>query len=358
MQGRLTINLKHLKENYQLLKKIASPAAVASVVKADAYGLGAKNIAPALYDAGCRFFFVATLDEALNLRQTIDKNSQIAVLQENLYKQENAFIKNDLLPVLNSRKDIEIWHAFCKKEQKKYSALIHIDTGMHRLGLEKEDIKWLTQKTEIFETISIPYLMSHLAHSELEDDRNEKQRQTLEKFIQCLPKIPISFANSGGIFLGPCFHYQQVRPGIALYGMDPRPQSLTKIKPVVTLEAPILQIKKLEENQEIGYSGTFTTKRQTAIAAVALGYADGWPRLLSNKGHAYYKGYKLPIRGKISMDSLILDITDSPILPKVGDFIEFIGPHQSLQQIAQDAQTIGYEILTNLGCRLKRYYTQ
>lgn len=357
MPARLTIDLNALSENYHILQKQAPKSKIAAVVKANAYGLGVKPIATRLYYEGCRYFFVASLEEALYLRKILGPSCSIAVLHGVQKGTEELFVKYNLYPVLNSQEMGKNWAHFCKLHQSKYTAFLQIDTGMHRLGFSIEHFYDLLKDNEVSSWLEISCILSHLANSEcLNDSRNQKQLYSFQKIIQNYPQTLYSLSNSGGIFLGEEYQFDLVRPGISLYGICPQNNLKTSLRPVVFLDAPILQIQNLEKGETVSYNGTFTAPHQMTIATVELGYGDGFPRSLSNKGAGYFQKQKLSILGKICMDSLIVDITSLKINPKVGDYINFIGHGNSVEIIAQMASTIGYEILTSLNSRLQRIY--
>ncbi|WP_019220154.1 alanine racemase [Bartonella florencae] len=352
-----TINVGAIVANYKTLTQSVAPAECSAVVKANAYGLGADKIAPALYQAGCRTFFVAKIEEALQLKTILPENIMIALLNGLPHTAEEFVAQSGIVPVLNSWKEIESWQRFCQKKQKKFPAIIQIDTNMNRLGLDKKELEKLTKQPQIFEKAEIKYLLSHLANGE--DAIHSSNKTQLAAFRNVLAKLPVckvSFANSGGIFLGSDFHFDLVRPGIALYGADPRGKQPTPLKPVLKLEAQILQSRSVDAGIPVGYGESFMTRRPSTLATISIGYADGWPRILSNKGSVYFNGHKLPIVGRVSMDSIIVDATDLDQKPQRGDWVELIGPHQTLEKVATDANTIPNEILTSLSNRYKRIY--
>ncbi|WP_017195908.1 alanine racemase [Bartonella birtlesii] len=352
-----TIDVRAIVANYKTLTQYVAPAECSAVVKANAYGLGAHKIAPALYQAGCRIFFVAKIEEALQLKNILPSNITLALLNGLPHTAEEFVAQSGIIPVLNSWKEIENWQILCQKKHKKFPAIIQINTNMNRLGLDKKELEKLIKQPSIFENAEIKYLLSHLANGE--DDTHSSNDIQLAVFRNLLAKLPIckvSFANSGGIFLGSDFHFDLVRPGIALYGVDPNGKHQTTLKPVLKLEAQVLQSRFVDAGIPVGYGESFITKRPSTLATISIGYADGWPRILSNKGSVYFNGHKLPIVGRVSMDSIIVDATDLDKKPQRGDWIELIGPHQTLEKIATDANTIPNEILTSLGNRYKRIY--
>lgn len=352
-----TINVNAIVANYKTLAKRVAPAQCSAVVKADAYGLGAKKIAPALYQAGCRNFFVAKIEEALQLKTILPDNIMIALLNGLPYTAEEFIAQAGIVPVLNSWNAIEDWQKLCQKKHQKFPAIIQVDTNMNRLGLDKQELQKLIKQPTIFEHAEIKYILSHLANSEnASHSSNDTQLTAFKAILAKLPACKVSFANSGGIFLGSDFYFDLVRPGIALYGVNPHSQKQTTLKPVVKLEAQVIQSRFIDIGMPVGYKESFITRRPSTLITISVGYADGWPRILSNKGSVYFDGHKLPIVGRISMDSIIVDATDLDEKPQRGDWVELIGPHQTLETVSTDADTIPNEILTSLGNRYKRIY--
>ncbi|WP_455479104.1 alanine racemase [Bartonella sp. B23] len=352
-----TINVSAIVANYTTLAKRVAPIECSAVVKANAYGLGVNKIAPALYQAGCRTFFVAKIEEALQLKNILPSNITIALLNGLPHTAEEFVAQSGIVPVLNSWNSLEDWQTLCQKKDKKFPAIIQIDTNMNRLGLDKKELQKLIKQPTIFEKAEIKYILSHLANGD--DDThssNYTQLATLKTILAKLPTCKVSFANSGGIFLGNDFYFDLVRPGIALYGIGLRRKHSTPLKPVLKLEAQVIQSRFIEAGFPVGYGGTFITRKPSTLITISIGYADGFPRILSNKGAVYFDGKKLPIVGCISMDSTVVDATDLDKKPQRGDWVEIIGPHQTLEKMSTDANTIPNEILTSLSPRYKRIY--
>lgn len=356
--GVLTIDLDAIADNYRALAKIIAPAQCSAIVKADAYGLGAAKVAPALYEAGCRFFFVAELVEALELKQLLPDDVKIAVLNGILPGAEEMTAAAGIIPVLNSWEGIEAWQKLCQKRSKRLAAIIQIDTGMCRLGLDHDEFEKLAGDPAIFDDADIKLVISHLALSDDEKSpENPAQLAAMKSALERLPRSKVAISASGGIFLGSDYHFDLVRPGIALYGVAPNGNTTIELEPVLTLNAYVLQTRHVPAGSPIGYGGTFITKRPSLITTISIGYADGWLRSLGNKGAAFFNGKKLPIIGRVSMDSITLDTTDlQENAPKSGDMVELIGKHQSLDDVARNAGTIAYEILTSLSHRYERNY--
>lgn len=358
--AELTIDLGALVANFRLLKSRAAPGDCAAAIKADAYGLGTEWVAPALATAGCRHFFVALLGEAIALRAVVPQ-AEIYVLSGPLGGDEAAFRDHRLIPVLNSRPQIERWRDWAKASGPAPAA-IHVDTGMSRLGLPPAELAWLAGDPAGLGAFPIPLLMSHLACSEEPDNpMNREQlgrwRAALDRLLPPLSGRPIlSFANSSGIFLGADFHFDLCRPGAALYGLNPTPAAPNPMRQVVGLKARILQTRQIDAHQTVGY-GAHRATRATRLATLGLGYADGMPRSLSHVGAAYVGGIRAPFVGRVSMDLITIDVGAVPAhLAEPGAWVEILGPNQSADDLAKAAGTIGYEILTSLGRRYARQY--
>ena len=358
--GQLTIDLGALRDNYLSLAALAPASQTAAVVKADAYGLGADIVSQTLFEAGCRNFFVAHIDEALALRIRLSAEAQIFVLNGLQPGNETSCAAMAITPVLNSLEQIAQWSSHAKKLGKTLTAAVQIDTGMCRLGLSPEELEILSAKQQLLDGIEIAFVMSHLACADEPDHvSNAAQLAVMRKAATAFPETPVCFSNSGGIFLGNDYHNALLRPGIALYGGAPSAANPNPMKPVVRLDLAVIQTRTVPAGSLVGYGGSFTASGPTRLATIAAGYADGLPRSLSNRGAAWYNGVRLPIVGRVSMDSIILDISALPEATLTqGSLVQMIGPDQTLEDIAEDAGTIAYEILTGLGRRYRRSYIQ
>ncbi len=355
--GLLTIDLAAVEANWRHLSALANGVPCAGVVKADAYGVGAVEVTKRLLASGCRSFFVAQFVEALELKPLLPTDATIAVLNGLLPGSESAYQAAGIIPVANSLAQLVAWSRFCADFGKRLPVYLQIDTGMARLGLSESELQQLTASPELFEAVSLELVMSHLACGDEPDSpANQAQLDRFNRARAMLPKARASFANSAGIFLGPDYHFDLCRPGAALYGINVGP--LTEgIRQVVALHGRIAQIRSVPAGTSVGYSHTFTATQPMRLATVAVGYADGLPRSLGNAGSAWVDGIRLPIVGRVSMDSMIIDITALPDgRLKPGDFVELIGPHQCADDLGRDAGTMGYEVLTRLGSRYPRVY--
>ena len=358
--GLLTIDLGALRDNYLTLAARAVPARAAAVVKADAYGLGAEKVVPVLTEAGCRDFFVAHFSEALKLRPLIGSDSRLFVLNGLLPGDEETCADAGIIPVLNGLEQIAAWKAEAARRNAPLPAALQFDTGMARLGLSLEEAKALAADAAGLEGIRLEIVMSHLACADEPDNAsNAGQLAVMQAAAALFPDVPVCFANSGGLFMSPDYRGALCRPGVALYGGLPQAGLQSPLKPVVKLSVAVVQTRTVPAGTAVGYGGTLVTDRETRLAVISAGYADGLPRSLSSRGAAFYNGVRLPIAGRVSMDSIILDVSALPEgALKLGTMVELIGEHQTLEEIAADAGTISYEILTSLGKRYRRVYIQ
>ncbi|NYZ12686.1 alanine racemase [Azospirillum sp. RWY-5-1] len=354
----LTIDLDAIVANHRLLRARFTGAHCAAVVKADAYGLGAARVAPALAAAGCWQFFVAHLDEGIALRPHLPAGAEIFVLHGPPPGTERDVTAHHLTPVLNSLEQIAGWHAAARRAGRPLPAVVQVDTGMARLGLSAAELDRITDDPSLLDGVALRAVMSHLASAE--DQGNPANAAQLARFRDArrrLPPAPGSFANSSGIFLGVEFHADLARPGAALYGVAPVAGAANPMRPVVRLQGRVIQLRDVPAGTAVGYGGAFTTERPTRIATVSVGYADGFLRSLGNRGAAHLDGVALPILGRVSMDTITLDATAVPEgLIGHGTAVDLIGPHQTVDDVAALAGTIGYEILTSLGRRYARRY--
>ena len=358
----LTIDLDALSRNYSIIARAAAPASVGGVVKANAYGLGAAPIARRLLRAGCRDLFVAHLGEAEALMAQLPRGDRppglgMYVLNGLVPGDEPACAALGAIPVLNAPDQIERWAAEADRIGRRLPCAIQIDTGMSRLGLAPADADRIAVAGPPFDRIRPVLVMSHLAcGDDPADPANEAQRERFELFADRFPGARRSLANSGGAFMDG-FAGDLVRTGIALYGGAPHAGRDNPMAPVVSLSARIIQVRTVEAGGQVGYGLDWTAARDSRIATVGVGYADGWPRALGNRGAAYLGGIRVPIVGRVSMDSLTLDVTDVPPALLDGAMpVELLGPHQGIDDVARDADTIAYEILTRLGSRYDRVY--
>ncbi len=356
--GYLTIDLTALARNYERLVKEVSPAGAAAVVKADAYGLGADRVAPHLYAQGCRHFFVAQFVEALHLRPLLADDARIFVLNGLQPGHESDCARHGIIPVINSLDQWRRWAGTAKAAGHALSAVLQFDTGMSRLGVPPEDRDTLAALVNAETSIAVLFVMSHLASADdTGSGQNDSQLAEMQLVAAAFPQFDVCFANSGGIFLGRSYHGVLARPGIALFGGAPNASGVNPLEPVVSLDISVVQTRTVRAGARVGYGGSHVVTCETRLATIAAGYADGLPRSLSGRGAVYCDGLRLPIIGRVSMDSITIDISTLPEgRLTLGSRVEMLGPHQTLEDVARDANTISYEILTGLGNRYQRTY--
>jgi alanine racemase len=353
----LEIDLAAIASNWKLLsERLTHGARCAAVVKADAYGLGMAEVAPVLARAGCKTFFVASLNEGLELRALLPR-AQIAVLNGLAMGPPADFAKGGLLPVLNDLGQVRQWHDYARKRGGA-PAMLHIDTGLSRLGLPPKELRQLAAEPSLLTSFKLMLILSHLACAgEPAHPMNLEQLDAFRTALRLLPRAPASLASSSGIFLGADFHFDMVRAGAALYGVNPLPGRPNAMKQVVRLKAKILQVRDVDRGETVGYGAAHRVERPGRIATVALGYADGWLRSSGHRGTARIAGNPAPVIGRISMDLLTIDVTGiDPRVVEPGVYADLLDDRYGVDDAAFAAQTIGYEILTALGRRCVRLY--
>lgn len=354
--GILTIDLGALVDNWRLLKARLNGADCGAAVKADAYGLGAQQAVIALNKAGCNEFFVALIDEGIQLRRLLYG----AGLKANIHilsgpgKGAADLIEHNLIPVLNSLEDIEYW----RSNHGGVPCDVHIDTGMLRLGLSPTDVVDLQVNPERTLGLNVSYVLSHLACAEdTQTDMNDRQLHEFQQARSLFPGRKASFANSSGIFLGDDYHFDLARPGVALYGANPTPNEPNPMAQVVRLQGKILQVREVDSPQSVGYGATHKIEGKGRIATVGVGYADGYLRSLSGCGEGYLGDFRVPLVGRVSMDLITFDVSDVPdTVAHPGALVDLIGPNNPVDDVADTASTIAYEILTSLGNRYHRQF--
>ncbi len=354
LRPRAHIHLHNIAYNWRTVKAAQVGGVTGAVVKADAYGHGLRQVAETLHDAGCDHFFVAHSHEAEVARATLGSHPNIYVLNGPSPDEEALYRENALIPVINSSfqfRTMADWLVDGVKMPRGF--VLHFDTGMNRLGLPVADASELAEASQAQSPI---LLMSHLACAEdSTSGMNTVQAELLKTASNAFPEVPLSLANSGGIWLSPEFHNALTRPGIALYGGGHPPEGLI-LKPGLTLEAPILQVRQVEAGETVGYGGTWRAEEPTLTATLAIGYGDGLPRSASNKGFVSLGGKRCPILGRVSMDLITIDVTKAADLARPGVYGQLIGPDAPLEEQAALAGTIGYELTTGLTPRVKRIY--
>ncbi len=336
--ARLTVDLAALARNYQHLAAASGPAACGAAVKANAYGLGASAVVPALLKAGCRSFFVASLDEALGVRALAD--SAEVILLHGLGAADIAVAQAaKIVPVINTPAQARDWRA------TGAPCAAMLDTGINRLGLGPDQLAAL-------DGLNLTLVMSHLACADEPDHPlNRQQLDLFNSLNAALPQCRRSLANSCGIHLGPDYLLNLTRPGIGLYG------GLSGSFMVITIEARLLQTRLIRAGMSVGYGASWSAKADTPVATIGLGYGDGYLRSFSNSGIAYWQGKALPVIGRVSMDMVTLDISAAPQLA-AGDWVELIGQQMSLVAASAKSNLSEYELLTSLGPRYQRIYQE
>ena len=355
--SRLVIDLDALSRNWLQLVDMVAPAECAGVVKANAYGLGAVQVARSLARAGCRRFFVANPDEAASLAAILDDTAQIYVL-DGLTARGVEPVACNVFPVLNDPGQVERRVGEARRLEQRLGAIIHVDTGMTRLGLTPAEVKALTTSPGILAPLDLHFVMSHLSSAdEPEQAQNHRQLELFRRTMRCFPETPASLANSSGIFLGKAWHQNLVRPGYAVYGGNPTPSAANPMEGVIRLKARIIQVREVPAGTPVGYGGTYMTERATRLAILPVGYADGYPRTLGSRGYAFIGNHAVPVVGRVSMDLMTLDVGGLPAASThVGTWVDLIRGRTMLDDLAARAGTIGYELLTSLGRRFARQW--
>jgi alanine racemase len=359
--GILTIDLGALAANWKTLASTTVPVECAAVVKGDGYGCGLEPVTRTLSRAGCSTFFVADVAEGRRVR-AVASDAAIYVLNGLIPGSAQAFAADYLRPVINSATELAEWDAFVATRNWRGGAALHVDTGMNRLGITLEEAVAIAPRLQS-ENHGFTLVMSHLACAEIPDHPMNDRQIRLFREIRILYRgVASSLANSSGIFLGGGAYCDLVRPGVALYGVNPTPGRANPMRPVVELKGRVIQVRAVNKGESVGYGATFTTTRPSRIAIVALGYADGYLRSASAAkgkpaGQAIIAGKRCPIAGRVSMDVLAADVTDLPDgTVRRGDFATLIGDGMSVDDVAAAMGTIGYEVLTHLGRRYHRVY--
>lgn len=350
--GILVVDLDALARNFRRMRDAAAPSECAAVVKADAYGLGLAPVAARLALEGCKHFFVATIDEGRELRRLL-ADATIYVLEGVPSGAAAVLHAARLIPVLNSLDQIACW-----ADAGGGPAVLHVDTGMSRLGLAEAEVRRLADEPKRLAGIDVEYVMTHLACADAPAHTlNDAQLLAFERLRRMLPPAPTSIGASAGIFLDRRHRGDLVRAGIGLYGGNPFSDRECPVEPVVTLRARIVQIRDVASVGTVGYGATHAVRPPCRLAVCAVGYADGYPRAVGNRCHASFKGVRVPVVGRVSMDLTCVDVSAVPAdAIRPGDYIDLIGGAVTLDEVASAADTIGYEILTRLGSRLERRY--
>jgi alanine racemase len=364
----IVVDLMALQRNYRRLAQLAKPAQCGASLKANAYGIGLAQAAQALYAAGCRTFFVAYPDEGRQLRTVLAgpdiRDVEIYVLCGLLTGEPSFYEAQRLRPVLSGPAELAEWISYCRRQERKLPAGLHIETGMNRLAFTEPQLKEIAADRSVFDHFEMSLVLSHLANAEEPDDEyNEMQRRRFDDLRMLLPRAPASLANSAGIFLGSSYCYELVRPGIALYGGNPLPDRANPCETVVHFLGKVLQVRDIAAGTGVGYGSSWRARGESRIAVIGAGYGDGYPRALSLPANSKPSRVRIgdffaPIVGRISMDMITVDVTDLPAsaVPR-GAVVELMGAHVTVDEIASKAGTNSFEILTRLGTRCPRLYS-
>jgi alanine racemase len=354
----IEVDLEAIRYNYRLIKSILKPGCnLSAVIKGNAYGAGAREVGKALYQAGCRDFFVINIDEALEVKEIL-KDSNIYILNGVYEGAEIELVKNNFTPVLLSLEQIALWSKKAQKQEKLLPAILHLDTGIAREGLSLEEVDHLHQHPDLLKHLELKYIMSHLANAdEPNNPENKAQLERFQMLCKLLPPAKQCFSNSHGTALGFDYHFDMARPGLGLLGYCDAFKEPHALQPAVTISARILRTRLLKEGQPVGYNALFRAPKEMMVATFNLGYADGLLRSLTNRGYVMIKEYQAPIVGKVSMDYTVIDVSHIPQdLTIPGNWVEIVREPKAFEDLCEKGQTCTYELLARLGRRFHRIY--
>ena len=353
--SKVIVNLSNIKNNLNIIKKFTKKN-ICPVIKANAYGLGDIPITKFLIKNKCKDFWVANIIEALKIKNNIP-NINIYVANGLNKNEEEIFFKNNFIPVLNTYEQFKKWTSFLNKKKLFTKLAIQVDTGMCRSGMQNEDVLKVRNDQSILQKYKEVIIFTHLASADEKKSKyniDQKNKFLIIKSMFQFQNCKFSLAASGGIFLGKDYHFDMVRPGISLYGG--KLFFNKKLKNVVSLISPVIQINSLKKGETAGYNQTYKAKKNIVTATIPLGYADGVKIKISNIGHVFYKNIKLPMIGRISMDLMIIDITKVKSKIKIGDYLEVFGKNISLDDFARISDTSPYDIITSISDRCEKVY--
>ncbi|MBR1164548.1 alanine racemase [Bradyrhizobium elkanii] len=356
-RSTMIVDLSAIEANYRKCQGLAPRSACGAVLKADAYGLGATRIAPFLASLGCAHFFVADVEEGVALRDVLPSSARIYMLYGALPGMELAAEQHNLLPILNSREQLEAWLRHCRLRNRALPAGIHVDTGLSRLGFSIDELRAIAENRSGFSELPVVLFMSQLACAEWRDEICLQQLNRFRRLSHLFPNAHLSLSNSAGLFAGREFHFDLVRSGGGIFGFSTSEDPDFKPMQVVHLRTQIIQCRKVEHGEAIGYFRSYTVKKRMRVATAAIGYADGFPRTLGNRGHVFIYGRRAPIVGFVSMDLITIDVTDLPeSWTPPGTVVDLICPEQTVGDMASAAKMLSDELTTAMGRRCRRLY--
>ena len=351
---RLTVRLDAVADNYRQVRSLVGGAEVGAAVKGDAYGLGLAPVTARLRDEGCREFFVANVEEGIELRALL-ADVAVNVFNGAVPGTEDDLVAHGLVPLVISAGQLAGWRETARRAGTRLPVGIHVDTGMNRTGMTAAEFDAVADDPSALAGLEVRHVLSHLACADdIDSPRPEEQLTRFREVRRLLPAGRASLANSAGAFRYPDFHFDLVRPGVSLYGGSPVSGRASPLRQTVVLEAPVLQVRRVGPGDHVGYGATYEVTKPETHAVVPVGYADGYHRAASNRGAASIGGVDVPIVGRVSMDLIVLDVSEVAV--QVGDAVELIGDHRPVDAVAEAAGTISYEILTSLGSRYERVY--
>jgi alanine racemase len=352
--NKLYVDRDIVASNYLKLKEFVGPKVeCAANIKANAYGLGVMPIMSCLSKAGCNKFFVTNLDEALEVRNS-SVTDEVYVINGINSGEEAYFAQNHIIPVLNTQEQFTVYNNYCRKKNKSFEAVLNIDTGINRFGFPVEEAIELVKKGFFDQKANIQFLMSHIACSTKSCVSYNKKQLALMNNLQDIFQKPVSFADSGSIYLGQDYCFDIVRLGIMLYGVS---SERFDLKPAISLASPIIQIRKVDKDLFVGHDHSYKIGKDSVLATIPIGYADGMHRSISNKASFYINGHPVTIAGQMSMDFTVLDVTNIPEQDLfLGAEVEILGENSTIEKMAECAGTTCHDILTSLSYRLQRIY--
>ncbi|MCC8977973.1 alanine racemase [Bradyrhizobium sp. 10BB] len=356
-RSTMVVDLGAIESNYRKFRMLAPHSACGAVLKADAYGLGALRIAPFLARLGCGHFFVADVEEGVALRRVLPLAAKIYLLHGVMPGLEAAIEHHDLLPILNSREQLNAWLGHCRLRNRLLPAGVHVDTGLSRLGFPVDELQKAVENEKVLSDLPVVLFMSQLACAEWRNDISRQQLYQFRKLTYLFPKAILSLSNSAGLFAGCEFHFDLIRSGGGILGLSISGDPDFRPSQVVRLRTRIVQCRRVKVGEAIGYHRSYPVKRRMRVATASIGYADGFPRSLGNRGHVFICGARAPIVGFVSMDLISIDVTELPESSTApGTTVDLICPGQTVADMALAADMLSDELTTAIGRRCRRLY--